>query len=217
MSITMANPFHGKVFIMTEHKPIEFYFEFASPYGYFASTKIDGIAAKYGRSVDWKPIMLGAALQATGSQPNVLVPIKGDYFKNDITRCAKILGLAFTMPDKMPMNSLAAARAFYWLDGSSPGIAKKFAAAIYEAHWGLGRDMSEVEDVVHVAESLGIEGDAMRAACQNQEIKDKLKNITMASVDAGVFGSPFIIVDGEQVWGHDRLEHLERWLGAGHW
>ena len=36
---------------MTEHKPIEFYFEFASPYGYFASTKIDGIAAKYGRNV----------------------------------------------------------------------------------------------------------------------------------------------------------------------
>ena len=56
--------------------------------------------------------MLGAALQATGSQPNILVPIKGDYFKIDIIRCAKIMGLAFTMPDKMPMNSLAAARAF---------------------------------------------------------------------------------------------------------
>ena len=131
-----------------------------------------------------------------------------NYFKTDIIRCAKILGLAFTMPDKMPMNSLAAARAFYWLDGSNPGIAKQFAAAIYKAHWGLGRDMSE---------SLGIEGDAMRVACQSQEIKDKLKNITMASVEAGVFGSPFIIVDGEQFWGHDRLEHLERWLGAGHW
>ena len=51
---------------MTEHKPIEFYFEFASPYGYFASTKIDSIAEKYGRTVNWKPIMLGAALQATG-------------------------------------------------------------------------------------------------------------------------------------------------------
>ena len=202
---------------MTEDKPIEFYFEFASPYGYFASTKIDAIAAKYGRTVDWKPIMLGAALQATGSQPNVLIPIKGEYFKNDIIRCARILGLAFTMPDKMPMNSLAASRAFYWLDRREPPKAKQLAEAVYKAHWGLGRDMSDVEDVVHVAEPLDIDGDALRAACQKQKIKDKLKNITMASVEAGVFGSPFIIADGEHFWGHDRLDHLERWLGAGHW
>lgn len=202
---------------MTEDKPIEFYFEFASPYGYFASTKIDAIAAKYGRTVDWKPIMLGAALQATGSQPNVLIPIKGEYFKNDIIRCARILGLAFTMPDKMPMNSLAASRAFYWLDRREPPKAKQLAEAVYKAHWGLGRDMSDVEDVVHVAEPLDIDGDALRAACQKQEIKDKLKNITMASVEAGVFGSPFIIADGEHFWGHDRLDHLERWLGPGHW
>ena len=202
---------------MTEDKPIEFYFEFASPYGYFASTKIDAIAAKYGRTVDWKPIMLGAALQATGSQPNVLIPIKGEYFKNDIIRCARILGLAFTMPDKMPMNSLAASRAFYWLDSSEPPKAKQLAEAVYKAHWGLGRDMSDVEDVVHVAEPLDIDGDALRAACQKQEIKDKLKNITMASVEAGVLGSPFIIADGEHFWRHDRLDHLERWLGPGHW
>ena len=202
---------------MTEDKPIEFYFEFASPYGYFASTKIDAIAAKYGRTVDWKPIMLGAALQATGSQPNVLIPIKGEYFKNDIIRCGRILGLAFTMPDKMPMNSLAASRAFYWLDSNEPPKAKQLAEAVYKAHWGLGRDMSDVEDVVHVAEPLDIDGDALRAACQKQKIKDKLKNITMASVESGVFGSPFIIADGEHFWGHDRLDHLERWLGLGHW
>lgn len=202
---------------MTEHKPIEFYFEFASPYGYFASTRIDGIGAKYGRSVLWRPIMLGAALKATGSQPNVLIPIKGEYFRSDIIRCARILGLAFTMPDKMPMNSLAVSRAFYWLDGEDPAKAKQLAEAVYHAHWGLGRDMSDVEEVARVAEPLGIDGEALKAACQDQAVKDKLKDITMASVEAGVFGSPFFIADGEQFWGHDRLDHLERWLGAGHW
>jgi 2-hydroxychromene-2-carboxylate isomerase len=202
---------------MTEHKPIDFYFEFASPYGYFASTRIDGIAAKYGRTVNWWPIMLGAALQATGSQPNVMVPIKGDYFKKDIVRCAKILGVPFTMPDKMPMNSLAASRAYYWLRESDVSLAKHLAEAVYHAHWGLGRDMSDVEAVARVAEPLGVDADALKAACQDQAIKDKLKDVTMASVEAGVFGSPFVIADGEQFWGHDRLDHLERWLGAGHW
>jgi 2-hydroxychromene-2-carboxylate isomerase len=202
---------------MVENKHIDFYFEFASPYGYFASVKIDGIAAKYGRTVNWHPIMLGAALKATGSQPNILVPIKGDYFKRDIVRCAKIMGLAFTMPDQMPMNSLAASRAFYWLDESDPLKAKHLAEAVYHAHWGLGRDMSDVGEVARLAEPLGVDGDALIAGCQDQAIKDKLKDITMTSVEGGVFGSPFIIADGEQFWGHDRMDHLERWLGAGHW
>ena len=33
--------------------PVEFYFDFSSPYGYIASEKIDALAAKYGREVTW--------------------------------------------------------------------------------------------------------------------------------------------------------------------
>ena len=32
-------------------EPIDFYFDFSSPYGYLASTEIDGLAARHGRSV----------------------------------------------------------------------------------------------------------------------------------------------------------------------
>ena len=41
--------------------PIDFYFDFASPYGYLAATQIDGIAERHGRRVRWCPILLGAA------------------------------------------------------------------------------------------------------------------------------------------------------------
>ena len=50
--------------------PLDFYFEFASPYGYLASLRIDAIAAAYDREVTWRPIMLGAALKLTGGGPN---------------------------------------------------------------------------------------------------------------------------------------------------
>ena len=36
-------------------KRIDFYFDFTSPYGYFASTRINALAAKYGHQVDWHP------------------------------------------------------------------------------------------------------------------------------------------------------------------
>src|SRR5690606_13092262 len=105
-------------------------------------------------------------------------------------------GMPVKMPPVMPMNSLAATRAFYWLQGSDPAKAKALAQAVYDAHWREGRDMSSVDDVAAVAATIGIDADALRAAVQEQRIKDKVKDVTMASLASGVFGSPFIIVDG---------------------
>ncbi|MGH8677651.1 MAG: DsbA family protein, partial [Burkholderiales bacterium] len=66
--------------------PIEFYFDFSSPYGYFGSTRISALAAKHGRSVVWKPILLGAVFKVTGSGPLPSQPLKGDYSLRDIAR-----------------------------------------------------------------------------------------------------------------------------------
>jgi len=48
--------------------PIDFYFDFSSPYGYLAAEQIDDLAAKHGRAVVWRPILLGVVFQQTGSQ-----------------------------------------------------------------------------------------------------------------------------------------------------
>jgi 2-hydroxychromene-2-carboxylate isomerase len=198
-------------------EPIDFYFEFASPYGYFASLRIDAIAANYDREVRWHPIMLGAALKATGSQPQVRIPIKGDYFKRDVARCARHLGAPFKEPPTMPMNSLAASRAFWWMTDRDSDIAKGLAQAIYHAHWGEGRDMSTVDQVAEVVGNLGVGKAELEAACGDPAIKQRLKDETQRSLDRGVFGSPFIIVDGEPFWGADRLSQVERWLATGGW
>jgi 2-hydroxychromene-2-carboxylate isomerase len=198
-------------------EPIDFYFEFASPYGYFASLKIDAIAANYEREVRWYPIMLGAALKATGSQPNAQIPMKGDYLKHDVPRCARLWDIPLQMPPILPMNSLAASRAYWWMQERDPDIAKGLAQAIYHAHWGEGRDLSTVAQVAEVAEKLGVGRAELEAACGDQRIKDKLKEETQRSLDRGVFGSPFIFVDGEPFWGADRLEMVERWLATGGW
>jgi 2-hydroxychromene-2-carboxylate isomerase len=55
--------------------PIDVRFEFASPYGCFASLRIDAIAARRGREVRWRSIMLGAALKATGTGPDASLPL----------------------------------------------------------------------------------------------------------------------------------------------
>lgn len=197
--------------------PIDFYFEFASPYGYLASLRIDEIAARHGRDVRWLPIMLGAALKRTGTAPNVQLPLKGPYLLRDVPRTARLMQVPFRPPPVMPMNSLAASRAYWWVEASDPALARRLAVAIFAAHWGEGRDMAAPGQVAEVAEPLGIAGAELLAAVQDAAIKEKLKTETERSVERGVFGSPFVFVDGEPFWGNDRLDQVDRWLATGGW
>jgi 2-hydroxychromene-2-carboxylate isomerase len=196
---------------------IDFYFEFASPYGYLASTQIDALAARHGREVAWHPIMLGAAFKETGARPLMQTPLKGPYLRHDVPRFARLLGVPFREPPVMPANSLAASRAVVWLEVDDPGLAKQVAQAVFHAHWGEGRDIGAPEQVVEIAAPLGIERPALLAAVADSSIKDRLKQATTAAIERGVFGSPFIFVDGEPFWGADRLPQVDAWLSRGGW
>jgi 2-hydroxychromene-2-carboxylate isomerase len=198
-------------------EPIDFYFEFASPYGYLASTQIDALAGRHGRTVAWHPIMLGAAFKETGARPLTQTPLKGAYLLHDVPRFARLLGVPLTLPPVMPMNSLAASRACVWLDEDSLDQATSLAKALLHAHWGKGRDLGAPEAVADVALGLGIDRDDLLAAVADQRIKDRLKEQTRAAIERGVFGSPFIFVDGEPFWGADRLAQIETWLSQGGW
>ena len=170
--------------------PIDFYFEFASPYGYLASLKIDTIAAAYDREVAGDRSCWGP-LQGVRPVPNVKAPLRGPYFLRDVPRSARLMGAPFTMPPSIPMNSLTASRAYWWLPGDDLDIARGFAQAVFHAHWGEGRDMSTVEQVLEVAGGFGIVEDELRAAVTEPVVKERLKAETDRAIEAGVFGSPF--------------------------
>jgi 2-hydroxychromene-2-carboxylate isomerase len=197
--------------------PIEFYFEFASPYGYLASLRIDALAARHGREASWRPIMLGAALKRMGTAPSVNVPLKGEYLRHDVARTARLQGAPLRFPPVMPMSSLAASRAFWWLADGDPARARRLARAVLHAHWGEGRDMAAPEQVAELAAPLGIAAADLLAAVADPAIKERLKRETERSLERGVFGSPFVIVDGEPFWGNDRLDEVDRWLATGGW
>ena len=196
---------------------LDFYFDFSSPYGYLASERIDGLAAKYGRSVTWRPMLLGAVFQKIGGSPLVNQPMKGPYSQHDMLRSARLHGITFNVPDNFPVNSIAACRAYYWLAGSDAATARDFAQALYRGYFVENRDLSQPEIVVEAAQALGVDGDALVAAVQDQAIKDRLRAKNDAAIERGVFGSPTIFVGDEMFWGHDRLEMIDRWLETGGW
>lgn len=196
--------------------PIRFYFDFSSPYGYFAAEVIDTLAGEYGRRVDWCPMLLGAVFKKNGMQPLVDIPMKGDYSRHDMFRSARYLGLPFSgLPTPFPFASVAAARAVYWLKDRDESAARDLAKAIYRASFVDGLDMSQPEGVLDRAADLGLDRDAVAAGIQDQAVKDRLRDGVEEAIAAGAFGSPFFIVDGEPFWGADRLDQLRRWLQTG--
>ena len=196
---------------------IEFYFDFSSPYGYFASVQVGDLAAEFGRIVAWKPIMIGAAFKESGNSPLIEQPLKGDYSRHDWQRLARLLDVPWVLPEPFPIATLAAARAFWWLVDGDEALARRFAHAAFHRYFGEGRDISAAETVAEVAETLDIDGPALLAAVQDPAIKERLKRETDAAIERGVFGSPFVFVDGEGFWGADRLWMVKRWLERGDW
>jgi len=197
--------------------PIEFYFDFSSPYGYLAAERIDDIAARHGRDVSWRPYLMGVAMKVTGSSPLVNRPLISTYSRHDMVRSARRLKVPLSFPEPFPIATIAACRAVYWTERTGAEEAQSLARALYRAYFADGRNISEAEVVADVAAERGADRDALLAGIQDPAVKDRLKEVTNDAVERGIFGSPFFIVDGEPFWGHDRMVEVECWLETGGW
>ncbi|HMV19453.1 MAG TPA: 2-hydroxychromene-2-carboxylate isomerase, partial [Rhodocyclaceae bacterium] len=143
--------------------PLDFYFDFSSPYGYLAAEKIDALAAAHGRSVLWHPILLGVTFKATGLAPLPAIPLKGEYSLRDIARSARFLGVPYRKPTVFPIPTQHAARAFLWLNDRDPQQARAFGLAAYRAYFTEDVNISDLAAVLEIAAAQGVDRDALSA------------------------------------------------------
>ncbi|HEX7643722.1 MAG TPA: 2-hydroxychromene-2-carboxylate isomerase [Burkholderiaceae bacterium] len=195
---------------------IDFYFDFSSPYGYFAATRIDELAAKYGRKVKWHPVLLGVVFKHSGAAPLTMVPLKGEYSLHDFQRTARFHGIAFNFPSVFPIASQHAARAVLWLQANAgEDKARAFAKAAYRAFFVDNKDISDLANLQAVMAQEGLDVAQLTEAINQPAIKEQLKQEVEQAIARKVFGSPYIIVDGEPFWGFDRFDQLEATLKSG--
>jgi 2-hydroxychromene-2-carboxylate isomerase len=96
-------------------------------------------------------------------------------------------------------------------------MAVRLAQALYRAYFAEDRDISSPEVTASVASTLGLDREALLAALGDAAVKDRLRSEVDAAIARGVFGSPYIVIDGEPFWGADRLDQVEKWLATGGW
>lgn len=196
--------------------PIDFFFDFSSPYSYIANEWVDALAARHGRTVRRHAILLGVTFAAAELKSPVSYPIKRDYVLRDFARSARFEGLPYRHPEAFPIPSQNAARVFWWQQAQAGELAAaQWARAVFRAVFSAGVDIRDAAQLKALAAQSGLDADAAEAAWGDPVWKDALRLANEQALAAGVFGAPYFIVDGEPFWGNDRKAQIERTLAQG--
>lgn len=200
-------------------RAIDFYFDFISPFGFFASLRIDELAAKYALAANWHSMLIGVSVvKVMGMKPLLEVPLKGPYIARDARRYARRHGIALARdPGATPVDPRPAGRAYNWLMQYRPEAARPFAQRVFAAYWLQGRDISVPAVVLEIAGEVGLAGAQIAEGIASKEAGRLLRSNVEASLARGVFGSPFFIVGDEPFFGVEKMELLEDWLAGGGW
>ncbi|MBI4208270.1 MAG: 2-hydroxychromene-2-carboxylate isomerase [Deltaproteobacteria bacterium] len=191
-------------------KTVEFFYDFASPYTYLASTQIEEICKHHGAKLQWRPFLLGAVFKASGNVPPSQVAPKAQYMLRDLHDWAEYFEVPFKFPSTFPPNSLKSMRAA--LVAEREGRLVPFSHACFKAFWVEDRNISESDVIAAIGEQVGIPREKLLAGVEEPEIKDKLKANTEEAVARGAFGAPAFFMGDRLFWGQDRLVLLEEAL-----
>ncbi len=199
-------------------KPIIFYFDPISPFGYLGSVQIERFAKAHNRQVEWRPILIGVTIvKVMGLRPLPETPLKGDYLRRDIVRLSEYFDIPYQHHGLKGISSVNALRAFVFLNEEDHRVAKLFAQRIFDRLWVRHLNISNVDDVLEEAGAIGVDTTTLQAAISSEPVKTLLKQKIDDAIAAGVFGAPFFVVDGEPIWGVDRMWMIEQWITHHSW
>ena len=191
--------------------PLEFWFEFASSYSYPAALRVEALCTAAGVPLRWRPFLLGPIFVAQGwnDSPFNIYPVKGAYMWRDLERLCAEYGLPVRRPSVFPRNSLLAARVAC-AAADQPWL-PDFVRAVYRANFAEDRNIADAAVLGDIVTALGQRPDALLAAAQAPDTKQRLRADTDEAISRGIFGAPSCTVGDELFWGNDRLEAAIAW------
>lgn len=194
---------------------IDYYLGTNSAWSYLAGGRLEGIAARHGAKITYKPLDLLQLMDRTGGiRPADRHPSRMEYRAQELVRWSEFLDMALNpKPAFWPVNMAPSSYALIAAQesgGDVGGLAQAFLRAV----WAEDRDISDDATIRDILLHSGFDPDiANRGLFIGAEIYGR--NLEQA-VEAGAFGAPFYVVreSGQRFWGQDRLDFLDRHLAT---
>ena len=194
---------------------IDYYFAPNSPWAYLGHRRFAEIARAAGAGIDVLPVDLGGKVfPVSGGLPLAKrAPQRQAYRLLELRRYSEWLDVAINVtPRYFPVNPDDAARlivAVAMKDGSD--AAMRLTEAVLRAVWAEERHIADESVLAQLLVEQRLPAARLDDA-HTQSVHERYEAGSQRAIDAGVFGAPSYVVDGEIFWGQDRLDFLERRL-----
>ena len=193
---------------------VDYYLAPNSPWTYLGHERFMRIAADAGATVRFKPIDLGKIFPVSGGLPLAKRPPQRKAYRlTELARWRTHLGRPLTLhPKFFPVSVDKALRLLVAVDqGDGSAAALDLAGRMLAALWAQERDLADEGTLAELLEEGQLSGlrlveahaGTVQAACEA---------LTQDAIEAGIFGAPSYVIDGEIYWGQDRLDFVERRL-----
>jgi 2-hydroxychromene-2-carboxylate isomerase len=217
MSLDTFNP------LASSSAPLIAYIDYKSPYAYLAMDPTYAIADELGIEVDWRPFTLdipsylgSARLSQEGRvldndrTPGQWTKVK--YAYHDVRRYGSLRGLVIRGATRMWDSSLTGI-GMLWARDQGQAVLRAYSGLVFERFWK--RELNP-EDAAVIERLLG-DASARTAGFQDYargEGRALHNSIQHAAFEAGIFGVPTYVIDGEMFFGREHLPRI-RWMLTG--
>ena len=195
---------------------IDYYFAPQSPWAYLGHQRFWDIASRAGATLQVLPVDLGKIFPRSGGLPlGQRAPQRQAYRLVELRRFADWLGLPLNLhPSHFPVPGDQAARLILSVtDGQGSDAAMRLSGAVLRAVWAEQRNIDDAGTLGQLLAECYLPAAALEAS-HSAAVQQRYEVATQQAFDAGVFGAPSYVIDGEIFWGQDRLDFVQRRLAS---
>ena len=193
---------------------IDYYFTPQSPWTYLGHERFGRIAKEAGASVNLLPADYGKVFPVSGGLPlGQRAPQRQAYRLMDLARFSSLLKMPLNLKPKFfPVSGDDAARLIIAVNrNDGADAAMKLCGAICSAVWAQERNIADAATLAQLLAENGLPAPRL-AQSKEPAAQQEYEANTAKAIEAGVFGAPTYVIDGDIFWGQDRLEFVERAL-----
>ena len=197
---------------------VQYYFAPVSPWTYLGHQRLCDIARAHGAAIEVLPVDLGGKVfPLSGGLPLAKrAPQRQAYRLVELARFSKWLDAPLNLqPKYFPVSGDDAARLVIAVDRHDGNAAAlRITGAVLRAVWTEERNIADEATLAALLRECELPARRLEDA-HTQAVAERYDAYTQRAIDAGVFGAPSYVIDGEIFWGQDRLDFVERRLAGG--
>ena len=188
---------------------LEYFYDYVSVYSYLADHVVSDMSEV---DVVYRPMLLGAVMQATDNRPPAMVAAKGKHLRDDVHRWVAHYGIPFKFNSIFPQKTISALRLA--IVAQHRGTFHLLHPRLFEAAFVTDSDLGSPDVLTAILKDADLPADEYLQAIADQSIKDELKANTEEAIERGAFGAPTFFVGDEMFFGNDRFEFIRKALSA---